>query len=240
VFVYQLVPRFAAIHTLCYVRPSIEFITFRGAGYGQIKARCRQLCEIAEELECPSIVVVPSPTPRDESGEQVVISWDEIVDESVKVLRDLATIAGPHGVSLAFEFLGFGWCSVRTLAGCWEIVRQVDHPNVGLVLDGCHFYAGGSELAEIGLLDPQKLFIFHLDDCEALPKEALTDAQRLFPGQGVLPLDKICAQLANIGYDGLCSVELFRPEYWDWEPARVARQARQAALKVLEPYFMIE
>jgi 2-keto-myo-inositol isomerase len=56
----------------------------------------------------------------------------------------------------------------------------------------------------------------------------------------VVPLDEICAQLQRIGYDGSCAIELFRPEYWTWDPRELAAQARQAALRVLSPYFEIE
>src|SRR5512136_512477 len=42
---------------------SIEFITFRGDEYPKIRARCRELCQIAQAIGCPTVVVVPSPTP---------------------------------------------------------------------------------------------------------------------------------------------------------------------------------
>jgi 2-keto-myo-inositol isomerase len=45
--------------------------------------------------------------------------------------------------------------------------------------------------------------------------------------------------LKALGYDGDCSVELFRPEYWEWDPAELAVQARDAALKVLSPHFCV-
>jgi 2-keto-myo-inositol isomerase len=220
------------------VRPasinSIEFITFRDEAYETIRARGKELSQLAQTLGCPYIVVVPSPTPSRET------TWEEIKAETVNTLRDLGTMAEAYGVGLAFEPLGFGWCSVRTARAAWEIVQTVARDNVGLVLDACHFYGGGSELSEIELIDPAKLFIFHLDDVEDLPKEAITDARRLLPGQGVLPLDDICARLKGIGFDGLCSVELFRPEYWSWPPVDLARQARQSARQVLAPYFQEE
>jgi 2-keto-myo-inositol isomerase len=73
-----------------------------------------------------------------------------------------------------------------------------------------------------------------------LPKEAITDAKRILPGQGVIPLDDICQRLKNVGYDGDCSVELFRPEYWEWDPNELAVQVRDSAMKVLSPYFEVE
>jgi 2-keto-myo-inositol isomerase len=210
---------------------SVEFITFRGPDYAGIQARTRELCALAQKLGCPSIVVVPSPTPTRET------SWDEIRVESVRVLQDLGKIAAGFGVDLAFEPLGFGWCSVRTARAGYEIVRQVGMANVGQVLDACHFYGAGSQMDEIDRLDPRSVFIFHLDDVEDLPKEAITDARRLMPGTGVLPLDDICRRLKRIGFDGLSSVELFRPEYWSMPAAEVAKAAHRTALAVLSPYF---
>ena len=116
---------------------SIERITFRPAAeYEAVRARCEELCARAQALGCDKVVVVPSPTPKEGA------SRADVVAESVKVLRDLGAIAAPHGVNIAFEFLGFPWCSVRTLDLCWEIVRETDRANVGLVIDTCHFYAG--------------------------------------------------------------------------------------------------
>jgi 2-keto-myo-inositol isomerase len=217
------------------VRPasinSIEFITFRAADYANIQSRTRELCALAQTLGCPSVVVVPSPTPTRET------SWDEIRTESVRVLKDLGTIAAGFKVALAFEPLGFGWCSVRTARAGNEIVRQVGMENVGQVLDACHFYGAGSQMDEIDQMDPKSIFIFHLDDVENLPKEAITDARRLMPGAGALPLDDICRRLKKIGFDGLTSVELFRPEYWAWPAVDVAREAHRTALAVLSPHF---
>jgi 2-keto-myo-inositol isomerase len=211
---------------------SIEFITFRPPGeYEEIRARCQALCGIAQALGCDRIVVVPSPTP--DAG----AAWGRIRDESVRVLRQLSDVAAPHGVQLAFEFLGFPWCSVRTLAQCWEIVEEAGRDNVGLVIDTCHFYAGGSTLGSIDPVPPQKILIFHINDVEDRPLDTIEDAHRLLPGEGVIPLDDILGRLRHIGFDGLCSVELFRPEYWERDPAELAVEARAATLSVVEAYF---
>jgi len=198
---------------------SIECITFRdAAGREEVGARCRELCAIAQALGCEAIVVVPSPRPEG-------ATWEEVKAESVRVLRELAEIAAPYGVELAFEFLGLADCSVNTLAGAWEIVKGVGRPNVGLVIDAFHFYVGGSKLSSIEQVDPAKLYIFHISDAEDRPREELTDAHRLLPGEGIIPLAEIVARLMRIGFDGLCSVELFRPEYWELNPLELARRA---------------
>ena len=220
---------------------SIEFIGFRKEQYREIRERCRTLCTIAEVIGCRTLVVVPSPTPRAEGSAvmSIGVPWESIVDEYVTVLRDLSAIAEPCGVRLAFEFLAFGWCSVRTPKGAAEIVRQADRPNVGINVDACHFYGGGGEVGEISELDPAQIYTFHLNDMENVPKEAITDGRRLLPGEGVIPLDEICRRMKGIGYDGACAIELFRPEYWARDPFELAAQARSAALKILSPHFQV-
>jgi 2-keto-myo-inositol isomerase len=213
---------------------SIEFIAFRGSEYAQIQARLQELGRIAQAIGCPTIVVVPSPLPARD------LSWSDVVNEYVQVLRDLSDIASQYNVRLSFEFLGFGWCSVRTPRAAFEIVQKCDRDNVGMTVDAAHFYGGGGLISELDQLDPARIFAFHLDDLEDTPKEAITDATRLLPGLGVVPLDEICAHMKQIGYDGSCAIELFRPEYWDWDPQQLAIRAREAALKVLSPYFEIE
>ncbi len=213
---------------------SIEFITFRPPEEFQaIQGRCQQLCELAQALSCDKIVVVPSPTPE-------LLGWGEIKSQSVRVLRELSEVAAPYGVGLAFEFLGFAWCSVRTLEQCWEIVAETDRPNIGLVIDTCHFFAGGSQLGAIEKVDPRKIFIFHINDVEERPLDTIEDAHRLLPGEGVIPLDDILVRLKRTGYDGLCSLELFRPEYWQRDPAELAAAARAAALRAVERHFRVE
>jgi 2-keto-myo-inositol isomerase len=207
---------------------SIEHITFRNAeDHEKIKAETEELSSIAGEIGCPYVVVVPGKLPENAAKE-------EIIDESVKVLNELADIAEKYNVSLAFEFLGQTDCSVQTLDLCNEIVEKVNRKSVGNVIDTFHFYAGNSTFEAIDKMNPDKLFIFHINDAENLPKENLTDAHRLYPGEGILPIKKIKAHFDKIGYDRMVSIEIFRPQYWNEDPFEVARKARKATIEVLE------
>jgi 2-keto-myo-inositol isomerase len=213
---------------------SIEFIAFRGSEYAQVQARLHELGRIAQTIGCPTVVVVPSPL-SDRS-----MPWADVVAEYVEVLCDLSDIAKQYNIKLSFEFLGFGWCSVRTPRAAFEIVQKCDRDNVGMTIDAAHFYGGGGLLNELEQLDSKRIFAFHLDDLEDTPKEAITDGTRLLPGLGVVPLDEICTRLKQVGYDGSCAIELFRPEYWHWDPRELAVRAREAALEILPKYFEIE
>ncbi len=216
----------------CGVKPlsinSIEHITFRSArDYAGIKTECEELSSIASALGCPYIVVVPGRLPEKPP------SRAEIIDESVRVLRDLAGTAEGHGVGLAFEFLGQTDCSVQRLDLANEIVGRVARRNVGLVIDSFHFYAGGSSIEMIDALDPERLFIFHINDAEDLPRGALQDSHRLLPGSGILPLKQMLKAFKRIGYDRVTSVEIFRPEYWERDPFELAQEAKEAVEKLL-------
>ena len=110
----------------------------------------------------------------------------------MRCIRTLSDIGYEYGVKLAFEFLGFGWCCVRTPRGAQEILEKAGRDNVGMVVDIAHFYIGGGLLSEIEALDPKMIFAFHLDDVEDVSKEGYTDASRVIPGLGVAPV-KRCA-----------------------------------------------
>lgn len=212
---------------------SLESIAFRGPAFSSVKAHCKQLCEVAVAISSPAIAVIPSPKPSWD------IAWAEVVKEHVGVLRTLSDIAGPYGVKLAFEFIGHSGFSVRTPRGAWEIIERAERDNIGLVFDIAHFTVGGASLDEIDLLDPGRIYGFHLDDVEDIPLEQYTEANRVLPGAGIAKTKEICARLAAIGFDGPCAVELFRPEYWEWNPLDLAVEARKRALEVLGLYFAV-
>jgi len=206
---------------------SVERVTFNDpSGHVRMLEDFQRFCRVAQAIDCETVLVVPSPRPKG-------ISLAAIERESVRILRELSGIAKPYGVRLAYEFLGFADCTVNTLAQCAAIVEKVARPNVGLVLDTFHFFAGGSRLASIRQVDPGKIFVVHLNDVERAPRRKMHDALRLFPGKGIIPLTSILRGLKAIGYSGKFSVEIFRPQYWNRPPLQVAREARATALAAL-------
>jgi 2-keto-myo-inositol isomerase len=206
---------------------SVEHVTFNDpSGHVRMLEDFQRFCRVAEAVDAETVIVVPSPRPKG-------VSQAAIERESVRVLRELSALARPHDVRLAYEFLGFADCTVNSLAQCATIVEKVARPNVGLVLDTFHFFAGGSSLASIRRVNPAKIFIVHLNDVERVPRRKMHDALRLFPGKGILPLGSILRALKAVGYAGRFSVEIFRPQYWNRPPLAVAREARRTAVAAL-------
>ena len=196
------------------------------AGTARAVARCRQLSRYAQAIECPWVLVVPGPTEGRTDA--------QVTSDTVATLREMADAAAEFGRSVAFEFMGFPWAAVRDVAGAWAIVQEANRPNLGIIVDTAHFYAGGSTLESIREVDPERLVVLHINDVEDVPKPDLTDGHRLYPGEGVIPLQDILGAVRATGWDGVLSVELFREEYWRQDPLAVAREAKARTVAVWE------
>lgn len=200
---------------------ALEDSTLRtGARLEEILARCRVFCEWARALDAPYVVAVPSFMATGSAGPMD----SGMRSQTVAALAAMAGVAREFEVKVGFELLGFRTCSVNTLRDARGILDEVGDPTVGLVVDAFHFYAGGSKLEDLDGLDGSRVFIVHVDDAEPGDPAGLTDAQRLLPGEGVIPLKPMIARLETAGYRGAYSLELFRPEYWAWPPAELARR----------------
>ncbi|WP_199425837.1 sugar phosphate isomerase/epimerase family protein [Thermaerobacillus caldiproteolyticus] len=217
-----------------YAFNALEFITFRDQeGYEQIRNDLQFLCEIGEVIHCKTIIAVPSFDIGD-------YTKSEIKQETVRVLHELAELAEPYGVRVALEFCGYPNCSINTFAQAYDIVQEVNRDNVGIVLDCFHFHAMNSYIEHLQEADPNKIFVFHIDDCEDLPVGALRDHHRVWPGEGAIDLERILRTLKDIGHDEMVSIELFRPEYWEWDVEKTIQVAKEKTEKLVSNYFEIE
>jgi len=210
---------------------ALEGINFRSREqHEELLKELNYLCNLGTTIGCSTIVVVPS----FDVGYRTVT---EIKDNTVSVLEELASITQKYGMRLALEFVGYPNCCINTLSQAYDIVASLDRPDVGIVLDCFHLHAMNSRVEDIYSLDPEKLFIVHLDDAEELPPGILRDEHRVWPGDGVARLGEIFKALKTIGFDGIVSVEIFRPEYWQWEPSETVRVAKEKAEAVLKRYW---
>ena len=208
-----------------YAINSIENINFRTpAEWEELIKLFEFACSAAQKIGNPYLIVVPT-----ESPEMKDKPWNDIFDDSIEVLAKLAEIAKPYGVKLAYEPIGNPlWC-VGSLQQALDIVEKVNLPHVGLALDAFNLYMYDN-LKDIDTIDKvplEKLFVYHIDDSEDRPLNELQQSHRLFPGDGVIPLIEISEKLHKLGYNEICSVELFRPEYWEMQAEDVFRIAAE-------------
>jgi sugar phosphate isomerase/epimerase len=119
------------------------------------------------------------------------------------------------------------WGGSRTLGRLGEaalVAMEAGHPSACILPDVYHLHRGGSALGGVKLLSPRAIHVFHFNDYPAdPPREKLTDAHRVYPGDGVAPLPALLRDLAEGGFRVMLSLELFNRQYWSQEPLTVAR-----------------
>ena len=68
------------------------------------------------------------------------------------------------------------------------------------------------------------MHVFHMNDYPAQPpRDQITDAHRVYPGDGVAPLRELLRELRRSGFRGVLSLELFNRDYWQQDALTVAR-----------------
>jgi 2-keto-myo-inositol isomerase len=130
------------------------------------------------------------------------------------------------------------WGFSRTLGRLGEaacVAIETGHPKACILPDVYHLYRGGSDFGGIKLLAPSAIHVFHFNDYPAEPPRAkLTDADRVYPGDGVAPLRTLLRDLAAGGFRVTLSLELFSRKLWNQDPLAVARTGVEKLKAVID------
>lgn len=151
--------------------------------------------------------------------------------------RALLELGHKLGVAPQLEVWGFSK-NLSRLGETVYVAVESGHRDACLLLDVYHLYKGGSEFNGLRLLGGAGMHVFHVNDYPAAPPRAtITDAERVYPGDGVAPLDQIFRDLQAAGFNGMLSLELFNRGYWEQDAFEVVRtgleKTRAAAEKAL-------
>jgi len=146
----------------------------------------KEYLEICKKINCEYICVVPSNIDVTEKGKTLT---EEVNASCVRVLTQLSDLAEPYGVKIAIEFIGIPQNTVNTFAQAFDIVKQVDRDNVGLVYDTFQFTGMGSRFEDVTDDAAEKIFIFHINDVDGFPVGQMHDTNRVWPGHGVIDLE---------------------------------------------------
>lgn len=140
-----------------------------------------------------------------------------------KNYRELLELGRQYGVKPAMEFLGFV-DGVNKVKPAWEVITAASHPDGTIVLDPFHIFRGGGEVDDMHGIPGDKIAVCHFNDVPASPpRQQQTDADRVYPGDGVFDLKRMVALLKEANYRGAISLELFNPNYWKEDPRQVAK-----------------
>ena len=130
-------------------------------------------------------------------------------------LHDFAEIAKDAGVSLAYEALAWGKY-IADYDDAWEIVKKVDHPNLGIGLDTFHMFSRGCTLDTLDReITPDKIALVQVADAPLMKMEILQYSRhyRCFPGQGEFPVVEFMRSLKAKGFDDYVSHEIFNDDF---------------------------
>lgn len=151
--------------------------------------------------------------------------------------RAILELGDQMAVVPELELWGFSKCLSR-LGEVVHVAIDCGHPKACILPDLFHLYKGGSSFAGLRLLSGSALHVIHMNDYPANPPRAeIKDAQRIYPGDGVAPLNTILRDLRDIGFRGMLSLELFNPLYWQQDAFTVTKtgldKMREAVRKSL-------
>lgn len=147
-------------------------------------------------------------------------------------MREVGDTAKPYNMIVSVEFVR-GSAYMSTLLTALKVTRAAAHPNFGLMFDFYHFWSGLNKLEDLDQIRPGEIQHVHFQDVPDIARELLDNTTRLIPGDGVSPLNAMLRKLADKGYAGPLSVELFLPKYQTGDPYEVAREIRQKCETVM-------
>ena len=165
------------------------------------------------------------------SGGSQTLTMDDykiVVDN----MRSIGETAKSFDMMMNVEFVRSS-TYMSTLLTALKLTREAAHPNLGLMFDFYHFWSGLNRLDDMDEVRPGEIRHVHFQDVPDIPREMLDQTSRIIPGDGVSPINAMLRKLADKGYAGPLSVELFLPQFQQGDPYEVALEIRQKCEAVM-------
>ncbi len=174
----------------------------------------RRCFEMADTLGCGFVATAPTGI------------HDRDID-LLPVAQRFADLTSAMSAFSAVPLLEF-WGVAQTLGTAGEailVAAESGVPNVKLLADIFHMYKGSGHHMGFEHFGPGRLGLVHVNDYPTQPaRDAITDADRVYPGDGVAHWAQIVTHLKQLKYQGMLSLELFNPSYWAEGPAVTAQK----------------
>lgn len=183
------------------------------------RRRCEQFAELGlEQIYAPSIT-------------QRAVTQDDYAT-TPDAIYEVGEVTAEFGLTAMIEFTRTS-SHLATLPTALSAIREADHPNIAPMLDFFHFWSGLNKFEDLDLLEPGELRHAHFQDLAPGPRELINNDSRIIPGDGIAPVERIIGKLAEKGYDGALSVELFRADIVEADPFEMATEIRSKCEAVI-------
>lgn len=195
----------------------------RKAGFRQMEEEMNMLAEIG----CPRVAAAPAGLTGDDPFDYI---------RAGRIYRELLDLGRKTGVMPQLEFWGASPV-LNHLGKVLMVAAAANDPDARILADVYHLFRGDSGFEGLKMVQGRCIEIFHMNDYTGMPRESQKDKDRVYPGDGIAPLNQILNDLAKSGGTKILSLELFNEEYWKLDPAVVARtgleKMRSAVKKAL-------
>ncbi len=137
--------------------------------------------------------------------------------------RAILELGVTMGVTPQLEMWGHSK-NLNRVADVLFVAAEAGHPSARLLLDVFHIYKGGSSVDCLHTVGHDAVEVFHVNDyITSLTPDQITDADRIYVGDGEAPIRKILDTLKP----EVISLELFNKELYKQDALLVARNGYQ-------------
>lgn len=188
------------------------------------------LSSAAQKLGCPTIQLVPFCSLDD-------LPLEKAIELTAKNVKTIAKIGQEYGIRFQLEPIAFS--AIHSLKDSLRLINLVDEPNVGMVIDFWHLWAGGATNPDdVAKLDRSMIFGVHFCDGKKKAEGAAWDEATLrsyLPGDGDIDIPSWVGAVKQTGYDGSWSSELYSPKYWEYDLYDIARETLVRMQRYVSP-----
>lgn len=182
----------------------------------------RRRLRMASDIGCHHVQVIPNTVGENWNQKWVAARYREILELGLK----------DYNLQPALVFVKF--FPLKTFGQAMGVALDADHPKAMIIPDTFHMYISEGGFGALKHVKGESLAIFQFADAPAQPGPGeQKDSDRVYPGDGILPLAESLRDLHGTGFKGCVSLELYNPTYWKQDLLRVAQTGHEKTLAVI-------
>lgn len=183
----------------------------------------RNRMRMASEIGCEHVQTIPNKVGENFDRRFVADCYRRLIDIGMEEYK----------VKPALVFVEM--FPLKTMGQALGIAADANHSEARIIPDVFHMYISGGGFEGLKLLQGNAIAIFQFNDApKGMAMEDMQDKDRVFPGDGILPLPKILQDLRATGFDGCVSLELYNPDYYKRDLLKVAKNGLAKTVEVIQ------
>lgn len=185
-------------------------------------ADTRRRMRMAADVGCGHVQVIGNTAGDDWDQKWVAARYRDLVEIGINEFN-----LRPALVFVKFQ-------PIKSFGQALGVALDANHPKAMVIPDTFHMYISGGGFEALKHVRGESIAIFQFADAPANPgPDELKDADRVFPGDGILPLPEVLRDLKATGFGGCVSLELYNPNYWSQDLAQIAKTGLEKTVEVI-------